>query len=80
MFNLVCKTLDNLAPDWRKRIISVTTDGASSMTGHRQGVASRLERVALPGFFTVCGVLFTNWTLFFRNCTAPCVMIPLSDL
>jgi hypothetical protein len=56
MFNLVCTTLDNLAPDWRKHIISVTTDGASSMTGHRQGVASRLERVALPGFyrFLVC--------------------------
>ena len=53
MFNLVCTTLDNLAPDWRKRIISVTTDGASSMTGHRQGIASRLERVALPGFYRV---------------------------
>jgi hypothetical protein len=54
MINLVCTTLDNLAADWRKRIISVTTDGASSMTGHRQGsFASRLERVALPGFYRV---------------------------
>jgi hypothetical protein len=53
MFKLVCTTLDNLAPDWKRRIISVSTDGASSMTGHRQGIASRLERVALPGFYRV---------------------------
>jgi len=53
MFNLVSTTLDNLAPDWRNRIISVTTDGASSMTGQRQGIASRLQNVALPGFYRV---------------------------
>ena len=53
MFNLVSTTLDNLAPDWRSRIISVTTDGASSITRHRQGIASCLQNVALPGFYRV---------------------------
>ncbi|KAI2502195.1 hypothetical protein MHU86_12247 [Fragilaria crotonensis] len=53
MFNLTSTLLDNLVPDWRSRIISVTTDGASSMTGQYRGVASRLSNVALPGFYRV---------------------------
>ena len=52
-FNLMYTTLDNLAPDWRKFIISVTIEGFSSLTWQCQGVASRLERVALPGFYRV---------------------------
>jgi hypothetical protein len=57
-FNLMCTTLDNLAPNWRKSNVSVTTDGTSSIIGYCQGMASRLERVALPGFCLV-GALFT---------------------
>jgi hypothetical protein len=53
MFYFVSTALDNLAPDWRRRIISVPTDGASSMTGHRQDIASRLQNVSLPGFYRV---------------------------
>jgi hypothetical protein len=53
MFNLTSTVLDNLVPDWRSRIISVTTDGESSMTGQYRGVASRLSNVALPGFYRV---------------------------
>jgi hypothetical protein len=30
----------NLAPVWRNRICSITTDGTSNMTGQSQGIAS----------------------------------------
>jgi hypothetical protein len=53
MFNLTSTALDHLVPHWRSRIISVTTDRASSMTGQNRGVASRLGNVALPGFYQV---------------------------
>ncbi|KAI2514226.1 hypothetical protein MHU86_119 [Fragilaria crotonensis] len=53
MYDLASTALDNLAPDWRNRIISVTTDGASSMTGQYRGVASRFGNAALPGFYRV---------------------------
>ena len=53
MFELVSTALDNLAPDWKTQIISVTSDGASSMTGQYRGVASRIANVALPGFYRV---------------------------
>ena len=53
MYDLASTALDNLAPDWRSRIISVTTDGASSMTGQYRGVASRFAQSALPGFYRV---------------------------
>ncbi len=45
--------LNNLAPDWRNRIISVTTDGASRTTGHYCGDASRFGNAALSGFYRV---------------------------
>ena len=53
MYDLAAKTLDNLVHDWRSRIISITTDGASSMTGQFRGVASRFGNVALPGFYRI---------------------------
>jgi hypothetical protein len=53
MYNLALTALDNLAPDWRNRIISVTTDGASSTTGHYCGVASRFGNAALSGLYRV---------------------------
>jgi hypothetical protein len=53
MFELVSTALDNLSPEWRSQIVSVTTDGASSMTGQYRGVASRIANVALPGFYRV---------------------------
>ena len=40
MFELVSTALDNLAPDWKTQIISVTTDGASSMTVQYRGCLS----------------------------------------
>ena len=38
-------------------MLSITTDGEKSMTGHIQGVATRFEQAALPGFFRIwCGL------------------------
>ena len=46
MYDLASRVLDNLVPDWRSRIVSITTDGASSMTGQYRGVASRFGNAA----------------------------------
>jgi hypothetical protein len=53
IFNPLSTTLNNLAPDWRNRILYVTTEEASSMAGQQQGIASRLQNVSLPGFYRV---------------------------
>ena len=58
MFLLVCRTLDVLCPQWRAQIIGMGSDGASSMTGHLQGVVTRLARESLnTKFYRVwCGL------------------------
>jgi hypothetical protein len=35
-------------------MISITTGVEKKMTGHIQGVATRFEQAALPGFFRIC--------------------------
>ena len=49
--------LDILSPEWKSIMLSNTTDGDRKMTGHIQGVATRFEQAALPGFFRIwCGL------------------------
>ena len=51
------KALDVICPRWRDIIISISTDGERKMTGRVQGVATRFEQVAKPGFFRLwCGL------------------------
>ena len=51
------KILDILCPEWQSIMLSITTDGENSMTGHIQWVATRFEQAALPGFFRIwCGL------------------------
>ena len=51
------KILDILCPEWQSIMLSITTDGEKKMTGHIQGVATRFEQAALPGFFRIwCGL------------------------
>ena len=51
------KTLDILCPEWQSIMLSITADGEKSMTGHIQGVATRFEQAALPGYFRIgCGL------------------------
>ena len=47
------KILDILCPEWKSIMHSTTTDGEKKMTGHIQGVATRFEQAALPGFFRI---------------------------
>ena len=53
MFALTSKILDVLSPDWKKKLIGVTSDGASNMTGCHVGMVTQIQRLALPGFYRV---------------------------
>lgn len=56
MFKIVENLFLALDKDWQKKLIGVPSDGAADMTGVNEGVASKIGRVALPGFFRVwCG-------------------------
>ena len=51
------KIFDILCPTWQSIMLSITTDGEKKMTGYIQGVATRFEQAALPGFFRIwCGL------------------------
>jgi hypothetical protein len=57
IFIHAAKLLDVLHSDWRSTILSITTDRERKMTGHVQGVDTRFEQVAQPGFFRIwCGL------------------------
>jgi hypothetical protein len=53
MFNIVSSFLDALCENWKSKLIGITSDGTSSMTGHRAGVVTRLHQVSLPGCYRV---------------------------
>lgn len=51
------RALEVLAPSWKNMIVSISTDGERKMTGRIQGVATRFEQAALPGFYRIwCGL------------------------
>lgn len=55
-YDLVVAALDVLSPEWRHKLIGVTSDGASAMTGCVQGTCSRLERECNTPIFRIwCG-------------------------
>jgi hypothetical protein len=57
MFNVLARFLDAVIPSWRTKCIAVSTDGARSMTGRFQGVASRFHQVCKPGLIRIwCGL------------------------
>jgi hypothetical protein len=43
MFKLLSDSLSALDPDWKMKIVGITTDGAASMTGVRKGIVSRIQ-------------------------------------
>ena len=62
IFLYASKALDALDENWKNNILSVTTDGERKMTGHIQGVVTRFEQCAKPGFFIgVFGMVSINW-------------------
>src|SRR5204863_5221749 len=57
MFNLVSDFLGVICSQWRGKLLGVGTDGASSMTGHVRGVATRIEQAIEHKFYRVwCGL------------------------
>jgi len=57
MLKLITDFLDVVCPSWRSKLVSVSTDGASSMTGPSKGVVTRLEKEALHKIYRVwCGI------------------------
>ena len=55
-YDLIVETMDVLAPKWRDQLISVSTDGASAMTGCVQGTRTRLSRECNGEIFRIwCG-------------------------
>ena len=56
MFKVVTRVLDAIHPEWGKKLIGVTTDGAANMVGCYRGLATRLENVSSPGLYRIwCG-------------------------
>lgn len=53
MFELLKQLLDALRPDWKKKILGFTSDGASSMTGKNFGLATKIGEVAGDGFYRI---------------------------
>jgi hypothetical protein len=53
MFKLLSDSLSALDPDWKMKIVGITTDGAASMTGVRKGIVSRIQAVATKGLIRV---------------------------
>ena len=51
---LIVQVLDVLAPDWRYQLIGVSSDGASDMTGCRQGTCTRLQQECRSSIFRIC--------------------------
>ena len=50
---LTFRLLDSLCTDWKNKLIAVTTDGASNMTGCLVGMVTQLQRFSKPVFYRV---------------------------
>ena len=53
MFNLISEFFNALSDCWKSKLIGISSDGTSSMTGRHAGVVTRLHQVTLPGCYRV---------------------------
>ena len=53
MFLLIVKFLDALLSNWKGKLIGISSDGASNMTGAFSGVVTRLQQLALHGLYCI---------------------------
>ena len=53
MFLLIVKFFDALLSNWKGKLIGISSDGASNMTGAFPGVVTRLQQLALPGLYRI---------------------------
>lgn len=51
MFILVERFLHALCPEWKQKLISISTDGSSHTAGSQQELVSCVDRACLPGFY-----------------------------
>ena len=51
MINIISEFFDDLCENWKSKLIDITSDGTSSMTGHCAGVVTRLHQVSLSDCF-----------------------------
>ena len=57
MFLLVSQFLDIICPRWRKQLLGIGSDGASSMTGPLQGFVTRIAKESSNNVYRVwCGL------------------------
>lgn len=57
MFDLCVRSLDAVCPQWRIILVGVSTDGAASMTGNAQGLASCIQQESVGKLYRVwCGL------------------------
>jgi hypothetical protein len=73
MFRLVKDVFDIICPTWRTKLISMSSDGASAMTGGYQGIVTRIEKEVFGSnvvsnhrfliSFIVFGVVYINLIL-----------------
>ena len=47
MEKLVLWVFEALDPDFLSKVVGITSDGAANMTGHKEGVRSRIQRLAM---------------------------------
>jgi hypothetical protein len=56
MFKLLSDSLLALDPDWKMKIVGITIDGVTSMTGVRKGIVFRIQAIVAKGLIRVwCG-------------------------
>jgi hypothetical protein len=48
MFNSCCVLFYSRCPDWKAKLLTVSTDGDRNMIGSVRGHATQLEHVAIP--------------------------------
>ena len=53
IFKSIAKAMGALYSDWSEIIIGASSDGEKKMTGKHQGVITRIQRIAKPGFMRV---------------------------
>jgi len=46
LYNLLCKFLDVLYPDWHVKLLNASSDGENTMTGRHVGLVTRIARCA----------------------------------
>jgi hypothetical protein len=53
MFNLISDFFNALSDNWTSKLIGISSDGTSNMTGRHAGVVTRLHQASLPGCYRV---------------------------